>query len=259
MIAALLALALLAPGTLIEGLTWVDQKRAPWCAAAAAVMVGQFHGRQVELTPLVRALPIHADGIAWLDLAEALTGYGLGANVVQVDAEALRAVIDAGLPAIAIVRDGAAMHALVVHGHDDGGWRVLDPAAPGVTRLDAAAFAARWTGGMALLLPIHSDKAYRTLPLARWRAETDRFRAEGWLRRAREVPPSDALALLDRAERADPSRPAVDLQRAAVLGELKRGPEACAAVGRARVKARGDAAASKISAEVGAALGCPDQ
>ncbi len=261
---ALLALALaLPPGaapTLIEGVPYVEQQRAPWCAAAAAVMVGRFHGRGLALKPLVRALPVHADGIAWLDLIEALPGHGLSGLVVQADAAALRAVIDAGLPAIAVVKDGPATHALVVRGYDADGWRVLDPAAPGIRRLDRATFADRWTGGLVLLLPIHPAGAHPTLPLARWTAETARFRAEGWLHRARARPPADALALLRRAAAADPDHPAVEVQRAAVLGALGRGPEACAALVRARARLPpGPARAAKLAVvdAVAAKLGCP--
>lgn len=256
-LAALLLLAAppAAPARFIDGVPYVEQPRAPLCAAATTVMVARFHGRDLALGPFTRALPVQPDGIAWLDVVEALPAHGLDGLVFTADDAALRALLDAGLPAIAVVRDGAATHALVVRGHDSAGWHVLDPSAPGVRRLDRAAFAARWTGGLVLVRP--PAAAPPTLPLADWKAQTAAFRAEGWLRRARARPPADALALLDRAAAADPGHPAVDLQRAAVLGELGRGVEACAAVSAARGKAARLPAAVEVAAEVAARLGCP--
>lgn len=257
---ALLLLALVpalaaaeAPTHVIPGVPYVAQDRAPWCAAAAAVMVARHHGRDLELRPFVRTLTVHADGVAWLDLIETLPAHGLRAQAIGATAAELRAVIDAGLPAIAIVRDSPANHAWVVFGHGPAGWRVHDPAHPGARWVAPEAFAARWTGSLVI---VHRDPPPAGLPWPAWAAETHRFRAEGWLRRARARPPADALALLDRALAADPGHPAVHAQRAAVLAELERPGEACAAIAQARAYAT-QGAQTQVVEQVAATLRCP--
>ncbi len=256
MIALLLAtLGLFAtPPPLIEGIPYVEQPRSPQCVAAAAVMVGRFHGRPMALKAFARTLPVHADGIAWLDLVEALPAHGLNGLLVQADPGDLKALLDSGLPGIVAVHDGAGRHAWVVRGYDASGWHILDPAAPGLRRVDRATFAERWTGGLVIVHPAGAALPPEP-PWTQWTAESARARAEGWLKRARQRPALDALALLDYALAADPGHVAVHLQRAAVLGELKRGEEACAAVERARQAARRPAEAT-ITAQVARTLGC---
>lgn len=253
-VAGLLAPAPSAPGRLIDGVPYVEQPRSPHCVAAAAVMVGRFHGQPMALKAFARTLTVHADGIAWLDLVEALPAHGLDGLMLQADAAELQTLVDSGLPGIVAVRDGLGRHAWVVHGYDAEGWRILDPAAPGLRRIDRATFAARWTGGLVIIHPIGAEKPSGP-PWAEWTAESARARAEGWLKRARQRPALDALALLDRALAADAGHVAVHLQRAAFLGELKRGDDACAAVQRAHRASRRPEE-SAIVAQVARTLGC---
>ncbi|MCA9543473.1 MAG: iron-containing alcohol dehydrogenase, partial [Myxococcales bacterium] len=112
------ALALwLAPPTASVPVEFVAQGRAPWCSAAAVAMAANARGASLRLLPLVRALPVAAEGIAWVDLREHL------APTVEVlpfqgSRADLMAAVAAGAPAVVSVRRGAGRHALVITGRD---------------------------------------------------------------------------------------------------------------------------------------------
>lgn len=201
-------------GALHVTVPYVEQGRAPWCAAAAAVMVMAAQGHPLALRPFVATLRVHADGIAWLDLAEGIAPHGFEALVAPADAAMLRRALAAGLAPIALLHEAGGVHAIVVTGHDTTGWQVLDPAAPGRRHLAADAFGRALAGGvlirrMASPAPPDAD---------RWRQGDARYRAGEWRRRAAAQVAAgayaDGLVLLDRALAATPDDPELRAVRA---------------------------------------------
>lgn len=254
---------------------YVAQGRAPWCAAAATAMVLGAHGPAPTAQEVARAVTVHRDGIAWIDLAEHLPSRGYTAWIGRANAAELRALLAAGLPTIAITRDPEP-HAVVVTGHQGppdgaaGEWRLRDPAAPGVTALSAAEFARQWSGGLVIIRPLDAP-APAGVNVAEWTRRTAAHRARAWHRRAivrastaGDEPATDrardALALLDRALAEAPAddgiRQTIWLDRAAVSSALGLYAEACATVWRARAAPApvGDDGAAIIARA--RALGC---
>ncbi|MCB9544071.1 MAG: hypothetical protein H6703_16710 [Myxococcales bacterium] len=201
---------------------YVEQGRAPWCAAAAAVMVMASQGHPLALRPFVATLRVHADGVAWLDLAEGIAPHGFEALVAPADAAMLHRALAAGLAPIALLHQAGGVHAIVVTGRDATGWQVLDPTAPGRRHLAADAFERALAGGvlirrMASPAPPDAD---------RWRQGDARYRAEEWRRRAADRVAAgayaDGLALLDRALAVTPDDPELRAARALLAAELAR-------------------------------------
>lgn len=214
----LLGLALLMAPVSVE-VPYVEQGRAPWCAAAAAVMVMGSQGHAVALRPFVARLRVAADGIAWLDLAEGLAAEGFEAWVAEADDAMLRAALAAGLAPVVVTREAGGTHAVVLTGWDASGWQVRDPAAPG--RRQMASLDGR--AGAVLIRRMGAAAP----DAARWRAGDGRYRATEWRRRAAARVAAgaygDGLALLDRAIAAQPGNAELRRLRAVLVGQIEAG------------------------------------
>jgi predicted double-glycine peptidase len=227
---ALLAAALLAapPAHRIENVPYFEQLRGPFCAAATVAMAARSQGAAVEPLALAREVPVAADGIAWLDLADVLAPLGLETLVVVSDEDELRQAVAAGLPVVVATREGGGKHAVVVTGYDPGGWDVLDPANPSRRRLPRAELPAVWAGRQAVVVR-RVSAAPGALPLERWRAQTRRYRALAWGLRAEAQPePGGRLALYRRAVAEDPSIAELRNNLAIALAGAGQNAEACA-------------------------------
>lgn len=219
-------------------------------------MVARHHGAPIELQALVRAVPVAADGIAWLDLADALAAHGLEVLVVVLDEQALRATLAADLPVVVSVVDGQAKHALVVTGYDGEGYDVLDPANPHERRLTAIELRRRWARGQAIVtLPRGAGGSGAAgLPLARWRAQDRHYRALEWgLRAERQPAPEGRLQLYQRALAADDEIAELHNNAALALVDLDRRERACEHLKRAATLKP----AWPVPAANARALGCP--
>lgn len=220
-----LAVALRAP----LPVPYVAQPPGPFCTAAATAMLAGAHGRPADALALAREVPVHVDGIAWVDLADLMRPRGLELLVVQLDPAHLDATLTAGQPVIAAVRDGAQKHVWVLAGQDALGYDVLDPAHPGRRRATRAELAARWAAGQAVI--VVGPRSPGGLPLAEWRRQHARFAALEWGLRAEAAGGRDAsaLALYDRAVALDAGIAALHNNRGVALAALGRKDEARAA------------------------------
>lgn len=247
------------PSAALIEVPYVEQGRAPWCAAAAAVMVMASQGHAIELRSFVATLRVHADGIAWLDLAEGLAPQGFEAWMAPVDETMLRNALAAGLAPVVLLRDAGrpavldaeapdaiddrAIHAVVLTGWQDTAWyglaqsniawhgqvqrdttwHLLDPAAPGLRSLDAATFAARSAGAAVL---IRRRDGITPPDAERWRVGDRQFRAKAWRRRAAVQVAAgawrEALALLDQAVALMPDDRDLQAARALLVDQITR-------------------------------------
>jgi tetratricopeptide (TPR) repeat protein len=218
------ALLLAVPGPV----PYLSQPPGPFCTAAAAAMLAQAHGRPLDALALAREVPVAADGIAWVDLAEALSKRGLETLVVQMDGSILRRTLAAGQPVIVSVMDAGRKHAWVLTGfrERDAGYDLLDPAQPGLRRATEAELASRWAQGQAIL--VHEGPLPAGLPAADWARQHRRFAALEYGLRAESSGRLDAaaLALYDRALAQDPALAALHNNRGLVLVALGRKSDA---------------------------------
>lgn len=156
-----------------------------------------------ELTSFVRTLPVSANGIAFLELSDALKTLGLAPRVVQLKMTELTALIRQDVPAILAIKTGAQRHAVLAFGADPTGFLIADPALPTPVHWTHAQLTHAWSAQQAVLLP----KAGSPIAAAhRWMAADRRYRALEWALRAERLatPNADMLALYDRAVAADP-------------------------------------------------------
>lgn len=186
---------------------YVAQPTAVTCVPAAAVMALAAQGLPLDMGDLARSLPVQADGVAILDLQDALAARGGHAFIGRGDVRLLDALVAAGVPPVVLV-DAHAKHALVIAGREPGGWAVRDPARPDVRSLTDAALAARWeaTGRQLLVVAARSLGALPADLLAPLLATDRRYRATELLLRARAhgAPNDQAMSLYDRALAEDP-------------------------------------------------------
>jgi hypothetical protein len=214
-------------------LPYLAQGPSPWCAAAAVLMVARFFGAQLELVPLVRSVQVAADGIAWLDLADALAPHGFEVLATTAGPDEVRRALDQGQPLVASMKSRGAKHALVVRGWDAQGFVVLDPRDPEQKRIEARDFVARWAGRQIVVVRPRARPA-EGLPLERWRAENRRYRAIEWGRRAQRADaPEHALALARKGLAEDPSLAELQVLVAEQCARLGRQAEALDALRRA--------------------------
>ncbi len=211
---------------------YVAQPPGPFCTAAAASMVAGAHGLALEPLPLAREVPVAADGISWVDLADALATRGLTVRVVQMDAATLRRTVDAGQPVIVSIFRGPGKHVWVVTGSTLDGYALLDPAQPAVRQVSAADLESVWAGHQAIV--VLGPKSPGGLPQADWEAQHRRFAALEWGLRAEAVglAPGDAaraLALYDRAIAQDAHIAALHNNRGLALAALGRKRDAASA------------------------------
>lgn len=210
------------PSAVQVDVPYVEQGRAPWCAAAAAVMVMASQGHAIELRAFVATLRVHADGIAWLDLAEGLAPQGFEAWMAPVDDEMLRNALAVGLAPVVLLRDATrpasarpaapdastpdaiddrGIHAVVLTGWHDTAWYGLahsDIAWHGRVQRDTewhlldpaapalrsldAATFAARSVGAAVL--IRRRDGIAPPDAERWRTGDRQFRVKAWRRRA---------------------------------------------------------------------------
>lgn len=211
----------------IAGIRQIQQGRAPFCAAAAALMGASRLGPVPSLKAFVRRLPVSADGIPWLELSDALRDLGVEAFVIEPRAGELPALIRADIPVIIPVKHGARRHAVLVEGVDATGFWVRDPARPSPARWPRAALKARWSARQAVVLPALGAKHPRA---AVWLKMDRRYRALEWALRAEQhpAPNPQMLALYDLAVDADPSIAAIRFNRGRVRAALGQAEGACA-------------------------------
>ncbi|MCK6572017.1 cysteine peptidase family C39 domain-containing protein [Myxococcota bacterium] len=247
-LAVLLALLPVVP----PDVPYIAQPAGPYCAAAAVLMAGAPAGLDVPLTELLRAVPVHRDGIAWLDLSLALAPLGFEVLVGRLDAADLDALLAAGVPAVVAVRTAGSAgpkHAWVITRHTAEGFAVLDPAAPGTRSVTRARLAKQWLDGETVVVLKRDARRRAGVDWAALEASTRRYVAVEWARRAVAVGQADAnaLALLDRAVAADATLPELHVARARVLRALGRVSAARAAVATALRLRPGDAEALELA------------
>jgi hypothetical protein len=210
------------PSAALVEVPYIEQGRAPWCAAAAAVMVMASQGHAIDLRSFVATLRVHADGIAWLDLAEGLAPQGFQAWMAPIDDTMLRNALAAGLAPVVLLRDAArpasarltapdaaapdaiddrGIHAVVLTGWHDTAWYGLaqsDLAWHSRVQRDTewhlldpaapgqrsldAATFAARSAGAAVL--IRRRDGIAPPDAERWRAGDRQFRVKAWRRRA---------------------------------------------------------------------------
>jgi tetratricopeptide (TPR) repeat protein len=251
LLAGLLALLPIVP----PDVPYIAQPAGPYCAAAAVLMAGAPVGLDLPLADLLRAVPVHRDGIAWLDLALVLAPLGFEVLVGRLEAADLDALLAAGVPAVVAVRPAGPggpagpKHAWVVTRRTVEGFAVLDPAAPGTRSVTRAALAKQWLGGETVVVLKRDARRRAGVDWAALEASTRRYVAAEWARRAVAIGQADvnALALLDRAVAADPTLPELHVARARVLRALGRLPAARAAVATALRLRPGDAEALELA------------
>ena len=259
MLLALWAAALLAlPGDAphrIEGIEQIRQGRAPFCAAAAGLMGASRLGPVPALRAFVRTLPVSADGIAWLELADGLRAFGVDPYVVQLTSPDLRRLIQQDIPVIVAVTQGGLRHAVLVDGVDAAGVWVRDPALPAPVHWTHAVLKARWSASQAVVLPAKGGAHPR---LGAWQAMDRRYRALEWALRAERhpTPSAEMRALYDMAVAADPAIAAIRYNRGRVRAALGEAAGACADFTRAMALATAPAVRA---AAAQASASCPPQ
>ncbi len=169
-----------------EPVNYQPQPTTVGCAAAAAAMVASQLGVATDARELLRALPVFADGVSIYDVEVELERRGLRAATWSSDIGELRALL-AATPVILAIADGR-KHTVVVTGFDRDGLDVLDPGAPGRTRLGWPELARTWPAAGAQVLvvwrPSQPPKLSPRL-LARAVRADEAFRSEARRRRAR--------------------------------------------------------------------------
>jgi hypothetical protein len=216
----------------IVGVPWVNQGRAPWCAAAAALSAANAQGAGLTLRTLVAQLQVHADGIAWFDLAEALRPQGFTTYIFHGGPSDIRRAVDHGVPPILSIARGAGRHALVITGYRGAALSALDPSAGPIAVSDAVLQAWSQAGGP-MLVVVHRSAA-AALALPKWVEETRDYRAQALARWAKTAPePRGALTLLDRALQERPEWPELHYARAQALVQISRRVDACEALSTA--------------------------
>lgn len=121
------------------------QRQSPLCLPTAAVALARFHGHQLELMDVARAVPVTADGTAWDDVLRSLHNRGIEARSFRADPAGLRAVLASGHAAVVGQAQGTRGHAIVVERYeaDRDLYVVMDPANPGLEALRAAELESR--------------------------------------------------------------------------------------------------------------------
>lgn len=244
-----LALALALAPTI--DVPYIAQPAGPYCAVAAVAMAGRPAGLDVDLGALLREVPVHGDGVSWLDLHLALEKRGAGLLVGRGDHATLDALLAAGRPVIVGVRSGArTKHAWVVVGRTLATYFVLDPADAARRTVTPAGLDAVWLGGE--IVVVSRGGEVTTGPWPALAASTRRYIAVEWTRRAVANGTFDAhtLALLDRAVAADASLPELHVARGRVLAALSRVDAARAAVATALRLRPNDAEARALAAKL---------
>lgn len=156
------------------------------CAAAAAAMVASHLGVATDARELLRALPVFADGVSIYDLEVELERRGLRAATWSSDVGELQALL-AATPVIVAVADGS-KHTVVVTRFDRDGLDVLDPGAPGRTRLGWPELARTWPAAGFQVLVVWRPSQPPPLSLRRFARALladGAFRSEERRRRAR--------------------------------------------------------------------------
>ena len=205
---------------------YIAQPRGPYCAAASVLMAGAPLGLSIPLPELLRRVPVHRDGLAWLDLHAALEPLGYGLVVAKVPPDTLHALLAAGLPVVVAVRpggDAGPKHTWVVTGRTPQGYSVLDPADAGLRTVTPAALQRVWLGGEVVVVLRQGAPKPPGVDWAPLEAQSRRYQAVEWALRAAAVgrPNAQALALLDRALAADASLPELHAARARVLQAMR--------------------------------------
>ena len=220
----LLALNLLAA----PQVPYIPQPAGPYCAAASVLMAGASTGLTLPLPELLRRVPVHRDGIAWLDLHQAVAPLGFELLVAQAPRPVLDALLAAGVPVVLAVRTdpAAGKHAWVVTGRAGDIYTALDPARPGALSLTPAALERAWLGGELLVVLRRDTPRPKGVDWALLEKQSRRYQAVEWALRAAAVgrPDAHALALLDRAIAADASIPELHAARARVLRAMGAAP-----------------------------------
>lgn len=172
---------------------YVAQPPGPTCLAAATAMALTAQGHPIDALSIARQVPIHADGIAVLDIEELLARGGVRSWLLRADLPLLRRLFRAGVPGI-VFFDATGKHAVVVHGEDSvaGTFAVRDPTRPEVTQLASAALERAWEAtGRQLFVIVPGSLPEGTIPpelQGDMDAQNHRYRAIEWARRAEEHP-----------------------------------------------------------------------
>ena len=171
---------------------------------------------------LARRVKVMPEGIDPFDVQQASLDVGVDALVFTGPPEAAARLVEAGFAPVAFVdRPGNTRHAVTVTGAERGrasdgecstalvAVELFDPLTDRRTWMPAQAFADRQSGQQ-LMVFFDPDQRKRLgasgFPLVAAEAVDRRFRAQGWLNRARSHPRPNAqsVRLLERAVAADP-------------------------------------------------------
>ena len=230
---------------------YIAQPAGPYCAVAAVAMVGRAAGLTLDFGTLVREVPVHRDGVSWLDLHLALERRGAGLLVGRANHDEVAALLATGHPVVVAVRSGAqAKHVWVVTAQTPTGYDVLDPADATRRTVTRAGLDAVWLAGEVVVL---AGGVSQKRPWPALQASTRRYFAAEWARRAVANGTLDThpLALLDRAVAADPTLPELLVGRARVLQALGRTDAARDAVATALRLRPEDAEAHALAVSLG--------
>ena len=232
---------------------YIAQPAGPYCAVAAVAMVGRAAGLTLDFGTLVREVPVHRDGVSWLDLHLALERRGAGLLVGRANHDEVAALLATGHPVVVAVRSGAqAKHVWVVTAQTPTGYDVLDPADATRRTVTRAGLDAVWLGGEVVVAEVGRGRA-TSPPWPALQASTRRYFAAEWARRAVANGTLDThtLALLDRAVAADTTLPELHVGRARVLQALGRTDAARDAVATALRLRPEDAEARALAMSLG--------
>lgn len=200
-------------------------QRGPTCAVAAVVMAARGIGVDLTLESLAREVPVWTDGVDFFDIEEALGKRGVRGMTFRGDVALAARFVDAGVPVVLAVDLHGGKHAVTMAGHaaDRVGGRcaatparvrIIDPW-DGRTSSRARADLERIQFGRQLFVAWPRGAGWEErieeagVDLGPLVVQDRRFRAEAWVRRAKQhaSPNPQMLALLDRAVTEDPGWP----------------------------------------------------